>query len=120
MLLLTHPAISMAQAADLMYFAMVRCVAAGVGLAEIESHLDRRSLKLQRRPGNDKKDRNDAAAKILQEAKEAKEKKKKQGGGGGGEGGGGGGGESGGGRGALLLPAAVLLIGLVAVVRSKS
>ena len=100
-----------------MYFAMVRCVAAGVGLAEIESHLDRRSLKLQRRPGNDKKDRNDAAAKILREAKEAKEKKKQSDGGGGGGGGGGG---EGGGRGALLLPAAVLLIGLVAAVRSRA
>lgn len=32
------------EAADLLYFAMVRCVAAGVGIAEIESHLDRSHL----------------------------------------------------------------------------
>ena len=38
-----------AEAADLLYFAMVRCAAAGVGLVEIEQHLDRRSLKLKRR-----------------------------------------------------------------------
>ena len=55
-----------AEAADLMYFAMTRCVAAGVSLDQIESHLDRRSLKLQRRPGNDKKERIEAAAKILE------------------------------------------------------
>lgn len=54
-----------AEAADLVYFAMVRMVAAGVGLADMESHLDRRALKLQRRPGNDKAHRNAAAAKIL-------------------------------------------------------
>ena len=32
----------------------VRCVAAGVGLAELERHLDRRALHLKRRPGNAK------------------------------------------------------------------
>ena len=54
-----------AEAADLIYFAMTRCVAAGVNLSMVESHLDRRSLKLNRRPGNDKKERIDAAAAIL-------------------------------------------------------
>ena len=36
-----------AEAADVIYFMMTRCVAAGVGLREIEKHLDRRSLKVQ-------------------------------------------------------------------------
>eukprot|EP01036_Dinobryon_divergens_P030071 gene30071-39265_t len=36
-----------AEAADVIYFMMTRCVAAGVGLREIEKHLDRRSLKLK-------------------------------------------------------------------------
>ena len=54
-----------AECADLMYFAMTRCVAAGVSLDQVEAHLDRRSLKLNRRPGNDKKERIDAAASIL-------------------------------------------------------
>jgi len=54
-----------AEAADLLYFAMVRVVAAGATLADIEAHLDYRSLKVQRRPGNAKKERIEAAAKIL-------------------------------------------------------
>jgi len=107
----TEPDHVASEAADLLYFAMVRCVAVGVGLAEVEAHLDRRALKLQRRPGNDKKERNAAAAKILSEAQEKKAKKA---------------GAppppeaSSGGRGSLLLPAAVLLIGLMTVVRARS
>lgn len=54
-----------AEAADVFYFAMTRCVAAGVTLKQISDHLDRRSLKLQRRPGLAKKERIDAAAAIL-------------------------------------------------------
>ena len=37
-----------AEAADVMYFLLTRCVAAGVGLREVEAHLDRRSLKVWR------------------------------------------------------------------------
>jgi phosphoribosyl-ATP pyrophosphohydrolase len=37
------------EAADLLYFAMVKLAAAGVELAEVERHLDRRALKLTRR-----------------------------------------------------------------------
>lgn len=54
-----------AEAADVMYFAMVRCAAAGVKLADIERHLDRRSLKIKRRPGNAKPARIAAAEKEL-------------------------------------------------------
>lgn len=35
-----------AEAADVIYFMMTRCVAAGVGMREIEQHLDRRSMKV--------------------------------------------------------------------------
>jgi phosphoribosyl-ATP pyrophosphohydrolase/phosphoribosyl-AMP cyclohydrolase/histidinol dehydrogenase len=35
-----------AEAADLIYFLMTRCVAAGVGITDIERHLDKRSLKV--------------------------------------------------------------------------
>ena len=54
-----------AEAADVLYFAMVRCVAAGVTLEDIEGHLDSRALKLARRPGNAKAHRIQAAQAIL-------------------------------------------------------
>lgn len=43
-----------AEAADVIYFAMTRVVAAGATLNDIERHLDARSLKVTRRPGNAK------------------------------------------------------------------
>lgn len=43
-----------AEAADVIYFLMTRCVQAGVGIADIEHHLDLRSRKISRRPGNAK------------------------------------------------------------------
>jgi len=42
------------EAADLIYFALVKCIANGVSLTDIESHLDKRSKKITRRPGNAK------------------------------------------------------------------
>ncbi|KAJ2998674.1 trifunctional histidinol dehydrogenase [Globomyces sp. JEL0801] len=42
------------EAADLLYFALVKCVSEGVSLADIEKHLDKRSKKITRRPGNAK------------------------------------------------------------------
>ncbi|PKI84389.1 trifunctional histidinol dehydrogenase [Malassezia vespertilionis] len=42
------------EAADLLYFAMVRCIAADVGLAAIEKSLDAKSLKVTRRKGDAK------------------------------------------------------------------
>ncbi|KAI0832379.1 histidine biosynthesis trifunctional-protein [Trametes gibbosa] len=42
------------EAADLLYFALTRCVAAGVGLADIERSLDAKAKKISRRPGNAK------------------------------------------------------------------
>ncbi len=47
------------------YFAMVRCAAAGVSLHDVEAHLNRRSLKLSRRPGHAKPERVAAAEKEL-------------------------------------------------------
>ncbi|KKY19122.1 putative histidinol dehydrogenase [Phaeomoniella chlamydospora] len=42
------------EAADLFYFALTRCVAVGVSLADIESNLDLKSLKVKRRKGDAK------------------------------------------------------------------
>lgn len=42
------------EAADLIYFALAKCVAAGVSLDDIEKNLDAKSLKVKRRPGNAK------------------------------------------------------------------
>jgi len=42
------------EAADLIYFALTRAVAAGVGIADIEQNLDERSWKVKRRKGDAK------------------------------------------------------------------
>ncbi|KAF8076470.1 histidinol dehydrogenase-domain-containing protein [Lyophyllum atratum] len=42
------------EAADLLYFALARCVQAGVGIAEIEQSLDAKAKRVTRRPGNAK------------------------------------------------------------------
>ncbi|OCB84408.1 histidine biosynthesis trifunctional-protein [Sanghuangporus baumii] len=42
------------EAADLIYFALTRCVSAGVSIADIEQNLDKKSKKVTRRPGNAK------------------------------------------------------------------
>ena len=42
------------EAADLLYFVMTRCVAAGVSVADIERSLDKKAKKVSRRPGNAK------------------------------------------------------------------
>ena len=42
------------EAADLFYFAMTKCVAAGVSLKDVEQSLDRKSLKISRRKGDAK------------------------------------------------------------------
>ncbi|KAJ2784918.1 trifunctional histidinol dehydrogenase [Coemansia javaensis] len=42
------------EAADLLYFAMVKCAAHGVSLADVERSLDRKHLRVTRRPGNAK------------------------------------------------------------------
>lgn len=44
------------EAADLLYFALTRAHAAGVTLADIESELDRRALRVRRRAGDSKGD----------------------------------------------------------------
>jgi len=60
----THDEVA-GEAADLMYFLMTRCVAAGVSLKDIENKLDARSLKVTRRQGNAKGYRTEAAAKLV-------------------------------------------------------
>lgn len=61
----TDPDHVAAEAADVLYFTMTRCVAAGVGFSEIESHLNRRTLKVTRRPGDTKAWRTKAAEDAL-------------------------------------------------------
>ena len=43
-----------AEAADLLYFALAKCIAAGVSLEDIEHDLDRKTLKIARRKGDAK------------------------------------------------------------------
>ena len=50
----TEPDEIAAEAADVMYFALVRCAAAGVSIADISASLDAKALKVKRRPGNAK------------------------------------------------------------------
>ncbi|KAI8909583.1 histidinol dehydrogenase-domain-containing protein [Gorgonomyces haynaldii] len=42
------------EAADVLYFALTKCVASGVSLTDVERHLNMRSKKVTRRPGNAK------------------------------------------------------------------
>lgn len=42
------------EAADLIYFALVRCASAGVSLEDVERQLAKRAMKVTRRPGNAK------------------------------------------------------------------
>lgn len=42
------------EAADLLYFALTRCVAAGVSLADVEASLDKKAKKISRRKGDAK------------------------------------------------------------------
>ncbi|KAJ7754239.1 histidinol dehydrogenase-domain-containing protein [Mycena maculata] len=42
------------EAADLFYFALTKCIAAGVGIADIEASLDRKARRVTRRAGNAK------------------------------------------------------------------
>ncbi|KAG5649000.1 hypothetical protein DXG03_000349 [Asterophora parasitica] len=45
------------EAADLLYFALAKCVQTGVGIAEIEQSLDAKAKRVTRRPGNAKPQR---------------------------------------------------------------
>ncbi|CAG8497974.1 297_t:CDS:2 [Ambispora gerdemannii] len=42
------------EAADLIYFTLVKCIGNGVSLADVEAQLDKRAKKVTRRPGNAK------------------------------------------------------------------
>ena len=64
-----------AEAADVIYFTMVAAVKGGASLEQIESHLDRRTLKIKRRPGNAKPERIAAAAAELGAIRQAKRQK---------------------------------------------
>lgn len=68
----TEPDHVAAEAADLLYFALVRCAKAGVSIADIEGHLDRRALKVRRRAGDSKPYRIAAASAYLDAMGKAK------------------------------------------------
>lgn len=53
------------EASDLLYFMMVKCVQGNVGLEDIERTLDKKSLKITRRPGNAKSVRIAEAEEII-------------------------------------------------------
>ena len=53
------------EAADLLYFAMVKCASSGVEWKDVERVLDHRTLKVKRRVGNAKAYRIAAATKLL-------------------------------------------------------
>jgi phosphoribosyl-ATP pyrophosphohydrolase/phosphoribosyl-AMP cyclohydrolase/histidinol dehydrogenase len=61
-----------AEAADLAYFLLVRCAKAGVTIADVEAHLDRRALKVRRLRAGDSKQYRIEAAKAFAEMLEAK------------------------------------------------
>ena len=60
----TEPDHIAAEAADVIYFLMTRCIAENVTLYDIEKHLDKRSLKVTRRPGNAKEWRDQQAKQV--------------------------------------------------------
>ena len=59
------------EAADLLYFALTKCVAAGVGVADIEHSLDRKAKKITRRTGNAKPQWIPKESTVTPEKKEA-------------------------------------------------
>jgi len=59
------------EAADIIFLTLTKCIANGVTLSDIESHIDRRSKKITKRPSNTKSIHNPVAAE-----KKAEEEKK--------------------------------------------
>jgi len=63
------------EAADVIFFSLTKCIAHGVTLSDIESHLDRRSKKITRRPGNAKPFKNPLEEAALKEVAAKKAEK---------------------------------------------
>ncbi|KAI8991157.1 histidinol dehydrogenase-domain-containing protein [Mycotypha africana] len=55
------------EAADLIYFALTKCVSAGVSLVDIEKNLNKKARKVTRRPGNAKPKWENAISKQQQQ-----------------------------------------------------
>ncbi|KAF0341585.1 histidinol dehydrogenase-domain-containing protein [Gigaspora margarita] len=62
------------ETADLLYFALVKCVANDVSLTDVEAHLDKRAKKVTRRPGNAKSQWDISAKKTMEIDGDAKDK----------------------------------------------
>ncbi|KAG2217846.1 hypothetical protein INT45_008143 [Circinella minor] len=59
------------EAADLIYFALTKCVSSGVSLEDIEKNLDKKARKVTRRPGNAKPKWSEQSEKKEEEPKKA-------------------------------------------------
>ncbi|RUS29956.1 histidinol dehydrogenase-domain-containing protein [Jimgerdemannia flammicorona] len=55
------------EAADLVYFALTKCVAAGVSIEDVERNLDRKARKISRRKGDAKPSKQEVAPKKEQD-----------------------------------------------------
>ncbi|KAJ3020518.1 UNVERIFIED_CONTAM: trifunctional histidinol dehydrogenase [Siphonaria sp. JEL0065] len=55
------------EAADLIYFALVKVVASGIGLKEVEAHLEKRANKVSRRAGDAKQGDLEREKKVLEQ-----------------------------------------------------
>ncbi|CAG8588065.1 23261_t:CDS:2 [Racocetra persica] len=62
------------ETADLLYFALVKCVANDVSLTDVEAHLDKRAKKITRRPGNAKPQWDISSKKTTETDNNAKDK----------------------------------------------
>lgn len=62
------------EAADLIYFALTKCVSTGVSLEDVEKNLDRKARKVTRRPGNAKPKFSEQQQQQQQPKKEENEK----------------------------------------------
>ena len=61
------------EAADVIFFTLTKLVSAGVPLSEVEAVLDRRALKVKRRPGDAKPEFQEQAEKVNVDAAEGSE-----------------------------------------------
>ncbi|CAG8446381.1 5639_t:CDS:2 [Cetraspora pellucida] len=62
------------ETADLLYFALVKCVANDISLTDVEAHLDKRAKKVTRRPGNAKPQWDVSSKKTTEIDSDAKDK----------------------------------------------
>ncbi|KAI9258918.1 histidinol dehydrogenase-domain-containing protein [Phascolomyces articulosus] len=67
------------EAADLIYFALTKCISAGVSLEDVEKNLDKKARKVTRRPGNAKPKWSETTSVATPDKKEEELKKEENG-----------------------------------------